>query len=120
MLKKQCFVHLLFMGMLLFLNGCQSSPKTIYYWDDYQENLYNYTQSDKTGHAEQIQSLEHIIEKAKSANKPVPPGLHAHLGLLYSTVGKKDKAFEHFEAEKLLFPESKSFIDFIEQKYQGH
>jgi hypothetical protein len=101
--------------MLFSLSGCQSA-KTIYYWDDYQENLYNYTQVNKTESAEQIQSLEHTIEKAKSANKPVPLGLHAHLGLLYSNAGKKDKALEHFEAEKSLFPESKNFIDLIEKK----
>lgn len=119
MLKKQYSIYLLFIAILLLLNGCQS-PKTIYYWDGYQENLYNYTQIDKTSHTEQIQSLEHTIEKAKSANKPIPPGLHAHLGLLYFSVGNPDKAIEQLEIEKSLFPESKTFIDFIERKYQGH
>lgn len=120
MLKKQYSIYLLFIGIILFLNGCQSQRNTIYYWDNYQENLYNYTQSDKTSHTEQIQSLEHIIEKAKSANKTVPPGLHAHLGLLYFTAGNPDKAIEQLEIEKSLFPESKTFIDFIERKYKGH
>lgn len=118
MLKKQYFIYLLFAGMLFVLNGCQSS-NTIYYWGDYQEVLYNYNQSDKNNYTQQIQDLEKTIEKAKSTNKSVPPGLHAHLGLLYATSGDKNKAFEQFEKEKTLFPESKHFIDFIERKYQG-
>ena len=118
MLKKQYFVYLLFAGILFVLNGCQSS-NTIYYWGDYQEVLYNYTQSDKRSYTEQIQDLEKTIERAKSTNKSVPPGLYAHLGLLYATSGDTNKAFEQFEKEKTLFPESKHFIDFIERKYQG-
>ena len=60
MLKKQYFVYLLFAGILFVLNGCQSS-NTIYYWGDYQEVLYNYTQSDKSGYTEQIQDLEKTL-----------------------------------------------------------
>ncbi|MCX8655471.1 DUF4810 domain-containing protein [Gilliamella sp. B2840] len=119
MLKKQYITYLLFSGVLLLLSGCQSS-KTIYYWEGYQENLYNYNLSDKSSHSEQIKALEKTIEKAKSANKPIPPGLHAHLGLLYTTVGNNNKAMEQFELEKSLFPESKNFIEFVEHKYQGH
>ena len=118
MLKKQYFLYSLFAGILFVLNGCQSS-NTTYYWGDYQEVLYNYSQSDKSNYSEQIQDLEKTIEKAKATNKPVPPGLHAHLGLLYATSGDRNKAFEQFEMEKTLFPESKHFIDFIEKKYQG-
>ena len=63
MLKKQYFVYLLFAGILFVLNGCQSS-NTIYYWGDYQEVLYNYTQSDKSGYTEQIQDLEKNYRKS--------------------------------------------------------
>ena len=118
MLKKQYMTYLLFSGVLLLLSGCQSS-KTIYYWDGYQENLYNYNQPDKSSYSEKIVALEKSIEKAKSANKPIPPGLHAHLGLLYTTQGNNNKAIEQFELEKTLFPESKNFIEFVERKYQG-
>lgn len=119
MLNRQFFVHSVCVGILLLLSGCQNNS-TLYYWGDYQENLYNYTQLDKTGFNEQIQALELTVEKAKSANKALPPGLHAQLGLLYANVGNPEKAFEQFEIEKSLFPESKNFIDFVESKYRGH
>lgn len=63
MLKKQYLIYLLFAGILFVLNGCQSS-NTIYYWGDYQEVLYNYTQSDKSGYTEQIQDLEKNYRKS--------------------------------------------------------
>jgi len=107
-----------FVGITLLFTGC-AKKETFYYWDDYQTNLYNYYQIDKTSWEEQIASFELIIEKAKSAGKPVPPGLHAHLGLLYANTGYEDKALEQLEIEKTLFPESASFIKFIQQKYQG-
>jgi hypothetical protein len=114
MLNNKYVICLLFSGILSLLSGCQSS-NTIYYWGDYQKALYDYTQTDKSDYIEQVQKLEKTIEKAKSSNKPVPPGLHAHLGLLYATSGNKIKALEQFEIEKSLFPESKTFIDFIEK-----
>ncbi len=63
MIKKQYLIYLLFAGILFVLNGCQSS-NTIYYWGDYQEVLYNYTQSDKSGYTEQIQDLEKNYRKS--------------------------------------------------------
>ena len=63
MLKKQYLIYLLFAGILFVLNGCQS-PNTINYWGDYQEVLYNYTQSDKSGYTEQIQDLEKNYRKS--------------------------------------------------------
>ncbi|MDR0219352.1 MAG: DUF4810 domain-containing protein [Enterobacteriaceae bacterium] len=107
------------MGMLLgalILAGCANSPKTIYEWGDYQSTLYQYYQQDKTGPQEQIQALQKVIEQAKANNKPVPPGLHAQMGLLYSNVGKIDDAFQQFAIEKKLFPESASYMDFLLRK----
>ncbi|MBH9665526.1 DUF4810 domain-containing protein, partial [Burkholderia multivorans] len=41
---------------------------------------------------------------------------HAHLGMLYASVGNGQQATQSFEAEKALFPESASYMDFLMKK----
>ncbi|MDX7985961.1 DUF4810 domain-containing protein [Xenorhabdus sp. 12] len=109
-------------GMLLgilLLAGCAKAPKNLYVWGNYQPTLYQYYQQDKTGPQEQLQALQKVIEQAKSKNKPVPPGLHAQMGLLYSKTGNTVDAFQQFEIEKALFPESAPYMDFLLSKNKG-
>jgi hypothetical protein len=58
-----------------------------------------------------VQQLEADYQKARSANKPVPPGFHAQLGYLYYQLGKLDQAQQEFQTEKILFPESAVFME---------
>ncbi|GKX44200.1 DUF4810 domain-containing protein [Pectobacterium carotovorum] len=102
------------------LAGCASAPKTIYSWDKYQPALYDYYQQDKVSPEQQILSLNESIEKAKAANKPVPPGLYAQLGLLYANTGRDSEARQQFETEKAKFPESAPFMDFLLSKNKGN
>jgi hypothetical protein len=60
--------------------------------------------------------LEADYQKARSTNKAVPPGFHAHLGYLYFKAGKDDQAFQSFQTEKALFPESGVYMDRILSK----
>ncbi|WP_237386855.1 DUF4810 domain-containing protein [Xenorhabdus sp. Sc-CR9] len=109
-------------GMLLgilLLAGCVKAPKTLYVWGDYQPTLYQYYQQDKTGPQEQLQALQKVIEQAKAKDKPVPPGLHAQMGLLYSKTGNIEDAFQQFDIEKKLFPESAPYMDFLLSKNKG-
>lgn len=39
------------------------------------------------------------------------PGVHAHLGLLYSHAGRDEAALREFNTEKALYPESAPFLD---------
>jgi len=90
--------------------GC-ASP-TIYSWGHYEDMIYvSYSSPDKATPELQVQQLEADYQKARSANKPVPPGLHAHLGYLYYQLGKLDQAQLEFQTEKSLFPESAIFMD---------
>ncbi|WJV53886.1 DUF4810 domain-containing protein [Pectobacteriaceae bacterium CE90] len=98
------------------LAGCASAPKTTYSWDNYQSTLYQYYQQDKASPEEQIASLNKSLDIAKAKNKPVPPGLHAQLGLLYAKTGNTGNARQQFEAEKTQFPESAPFMDFLLSK----
>lgn len=109
-------------GLGLFviaLAGCaKQAPKKIYYWDNYQDTLYSFYSNDSSSEA-QIGTLQGIVEKAKAMAKPVPPGLHAQLGMLYSNTGKMDLAVAEFNTEKMLFPESTAYIDFLTGKDKG-
>ncbi len=105
--------HRLFAGLLLaaLLTGCQTQ-RPLYYWGSYEAQIYqSYTSPGKVSPAEQIEKLKLDLEKARAANLPAHPGLHAHLGYLYTQTGQADLALQEFAAEKRLFPESAPFID---------
>lgn len=108
-------------GVLLaatLLAGC-ATPKTIYNWDSYQTTIYHYYQGDTSSPEQQIDKLKEIIEQSRAKDKTVPPGLHAHLGLLYTKTGHVEQAFREFNTEKSLFPESAPFMDFLMSKDKG-
>ncbi|MEA3234614.1 DUF4810 domain-containing protein [Pseudomonas mosselii] len=100
-------------GLLLgsvLLAGC-NSPKTLYQWESYQPQVYGYLKGDAK--EEQVTALERDLEKIKAKNGAVPPGYHAQLGLLYSSLGKDDQMIQQFRTEKALFPESAAYMDFL-------
>lgn len=95
---------------LLVVAGCASNEK--YYWGHYENLVYvNYANPGSLSPAQQAQTMEEDMQKAKDAGKPVPPGFHAQLGYLYYQLGKTDAARVEFEAEKRQFPESSVLMD---------
>lgn len=93
------------------LVGC-SSPKTLYQWESYQPQVYEYFKGEEPKEA-QAEALERDLQKIKSTGSNPPPGYHAQLGLLYSSLGKDDQMVQEFRTEKALFPESGPFMDFL-------
>jgi hypothetical protein len=93
------------------LAGCAAPSKPLYQWEGYQPEVYQYFKGESK--QAQIAELEKGLAKIKSTNGATPPGYHAHLGLLYSNVGKDDRMIEEFQTEKTLFPESAAYIDFL-------
>ncbi|WP_336762706.1 DUF4810 domain-containing protein [Asaia sp. VD9] len=91
-----------------------SAPSTppLYSWQNFQEQQYLYLQG-KTDPQVQITAMEKASEKARAKGLSVPPGFHAHLGLLYATSGRTDLAQQEFTQEKTLFPESALYMDFL-------
>jgi len=90
--------------------GCRSPD--IYYWGHYENLIYaSYTKPDKATPELQARLMEEDMHAAASANKPLPPGFHAHLGNLYYQMGKPDLALEEFRKEKTQFPESAVLMD---------
>ena len=108
------FKTLFALALGVFLAGCGSErPRPLYYWDgSYSSSLYEYM--SETGDVnEQIGALENSIQNAYENAQKVPPGLYAHLGLLYANNGDNVKANINFDKEIENFPESKEYITFL-------
>lgn len=98
------------------LAGCVSRPQPLYYWGDYQSQVYGHFKGEK-GPEEQIAALEAVREQARSQGKALPPGFQAHLAMLYGQTGRSERLVEQLEAEKKQFPESATFMDFLLKKF---
>ncbi|WP_137939185.1 DUF4810 domain-containing protein [Chitinivorax sp. B] len=104
----------------LFLAGCANhSQKPLYYWGQYQPQVYEYLKGDGTGPEAQIIAMEKGIQQARAKDAALPPGYHAHLGMLYLKAGRDDQVKQQFETEKTLFPESATFMDFLLKKFKN-
>jgi hypothetical protein len=100
--------------LLLTLVGCAAPKQSLYQWGDYENQVYAlYNDPGQSPVEAQIERLEADYQKARSTNKTVPPGFHAHLGYLYFQAGKGDQAVQSFQTEKSLFPESAVYMDRI-------
>ncbi|AYD62671.1 DUF4810 domain-containing protein [Achromobacter sp. LC458] len=95
------------------LSACVQQPKSMYSWQAYQPSVYAYLKEDGSDNAVQAQALEKNIETARAANVELPPGFRAHLGMLYLKMGDGDKGVEQLQSEKVAFPESTPFMDFL-------
>ena len=98
----------------LLLSGCaDDSPRQLYYWDGaYTSSVYEYlTQEGNAG--AQIAALEESLQKAYQRAAKTPPGLHAHLGLLYLSQGNGAKFKAYVEKEAELYPESRDYAMFL-------
>lgn len=105
--KKILFLTL---ALAALMTGCRSPD--VYYWGYYENLVYvSYTKPDKATPEMQARTMEEDVQKAISANKPLPPGFHAHLGNLYFQMRKTDLALSEFQKEKAQFPESAVFMD---------
>jgi len=113
---NKTLVQLSIMALLL-LSGCATKTEPLYYWGDYQPQVYGYFTKDK-GPEEQIASLEAGLEQARASGKSVPPGYLAHLGILYAQGEHQDQMLKYFEAEKKQYPESTAYIDFLSRKFK--
>jgi hypothetical protein len=97
----------------LGLVACAAPPKPLYGWGDYQSSLYAYFKAQGADPGAQISQLEALVERNAGSGVASPPGLHGHLALLYTKVGDEASALKHLQAERQLFPESATYIDFL-------
>lgn len=103
----------------LVLAGCAQPPKPLYYWGNYQTQVYDHFRSDSKGPLEQLRLLDEQAEKAKSVGLPLPPGYYAHLGLVYLQLGRSDDAKRALETERSAFPESAPYMDTLLKRFES-
>ena len=98
----------------MLLSGCaDDSPRQLYYWDGaYTGSVYEYLTQEGDADA-QIAALEESLQKAYQRAAKAPPGLHAHLGLLYLSQGNGAKFKAYVEKEAELYPESRDYAMFL-------
>ncbi|MEN7432038.1 DUF4810 domain-containing protein [Chromobacterium sp. TRC.1.1.SA] len=119
MKTKSIKPHRRVIGMLAgcaLLSACATGPKTLYQWESYQPEVYEYLKGDGADAQKQISVLEEGLQKIRAKGNQEPPGYHAHLGMLYANAGNTDRMAQEFEAEKKLFPESTSYLNFLMSK----
>jgi len=95
------------------LTGCEHTPRNLYQWGGYQDQLYEHFKGDRESPSEQVRVLEAQAQKARAGGMALPPGFRAHLGMLYLQMGRADEARRQLEAEKASFPESAPYMDFL-------
>ena len=86
------------------------------------ERLQTILRNDVQGmHAYAVQPSAGFIKLDAMENPfPLPPGLQAHLGLLYGMTGRGDLFEQNLLVEKQSFPESSVYLDFLlKQKTPG-
>ena len=99
---------------IVVLAGCASPPEktSLYRWGIYEDLLYDsHAKPGEADPATQAQRLGEDIARTRAEGRRVPPGVHAHLGLLLYKSGDPASARAHLERERELFPESATFID---------
>jgi hypothetical protein len=103
------------MAGAVLLQGCATPRPTLYDWEGYQAQVYEHFKGE--GSAEQqITEMEKGLQVIRANGKTPPPGYHAHLGMLYAQAGKGDQVEQQFTTEEALFPESKTYMDFLLKK----
>ena len=107
--------HVAVFTAALALSACVQAPKSLYGWGSYQGQVYAHLKGT-SGPEQQITELEADLQRLRASGAAPPPGYHAHLGLLYASIGKDDAAVRELQTEKHLFPESSHYIDFLLSK----
>jgi len=101
------------------LTACSTGTHGLYQWGSYEDQVYAmYNSSEKTSPQEQLAKLEADGEKARAGNRTPPPGYYAHLGYLYFETGNPERAVASFQNEKTLFPESRSYMDRLIDRFK--
>ncbi|NHZ78934.1 DUF4810 domain-containing protein [Massilia sp. CCM 8695] len=104
------FINALAVALAAFaLVGCRTAPPSIYQWGSYEPQLNGHFKGESP--IQQIVVMEKHLQTASTHGKQVPPGFHAHLGMLYSIAGRPDQVAAQFQEEKRLFPESEPYMN---------
>jgi hypothetical protein len=103
------------------LAGCVTQAPALYSWGSYEDLVYaSYLSPQDLPAEKQVEVLEKDYQVARSSNRRMPPGWHAHLATLYFQLGKTDQARQELLTEKAEFPESAVFVDRLVANLKKH
>ncbi len=112
------FTISLFVSVTL-LASCTTPSPSGFYWGRYPQTLYAYKKKPSpTTRMQHQNELMRLIDYANSHNTRVPPGVYAELGKLYLDQGDEVIAFNYFQKEQQLYPESAVLFTQIQQPKQ--
>ncbi|MCE2917920.1 MAG: DUF4810 domain-containing protein [Rubrivivax sp.] len=97
----------------LLITACATPTRTLYDWGSYPQALALHLRQAGGDAARQASLLEEHLQRSAGAARAAPPGLHAHLALLYTQLGNESPALRHLQAEKALYPEAAAYMDFL-------
>lgn len=95
----------------VLLGACATAPQPLYQWGGFPSHAYDALRGEGKTPVEQVDLMVAHAQKVSAAGQKLPPGYHAHLGLLLLKLGRNDAAQAAFEAERAAFPESSQYID---------
>lgn len=102
-------------ALLLFLSGC-ANRKNLYDWGAYEPQVYAFLKGEAPDL--QIQILEKHLNEVQGKGTVPPPGFYAHLGMLYTKVGRDSDTQKMFAMEMKLYPESSIYINNINNSFK--
>ena len=85
----------------------------MYQWEGYPRNVYDYLKHDGAVPGDQLRAMQVLSDKARTDGTRLPPGFHAHIAMLHMQMDEFDAARQQLEAEKVAFPESTHYMDFL-------
>ncbi|MGB7184187.1 MAG: DUF4810 domain-containing protein [Burkholderiaceae bacterium] len=93
------------------LTACETVPP-LYAWGTYDKSVERVVApGDGFEIQAEIARLSAEMRQVTDADRQLPPGYRIHLAYLYLLQGDRASAQELLDAEKMRFPESRSFID---------
>lgn len=104
---KYALKSIALLAATLTLVGCATNT-ALYNWGPYEDQVYAHFKNESPEN--QIIILEKHAQETEAKGRQLPPGFRAHLGLLYSKVGRDSDFVMALEQEKSAFPESAAYI----------
>lgn len=101
------------LGITALLAGCAQPPKSLYLWESFPRQQYDFLLREGVSAQAQIADMQAHADKARAAQAALPPGFRAHLGMLRLSMGDADGARQAWQAERQAFPESGPYMDFL-------
>ena len=102
---------------VFLLGGCVTPEPPLYRWGEYEDIIYKpYRNPGESDPVTDASLLAEDMARTEAEGQQIPPGVRVHLGYLYYSQGKSEKARALLREERKIYPESSVFIDGLLQR----